>query len=363
MRKAIFITADDIIVVILNYLCQQNTIMLKSKKYIAVLLVLLLLVAGYFFMRRNKVQFYSNSGVVWTTEYHITYEARADLNDSIQLLLEKVDNSVSPFNKQSLITAINDNKTQDVDWYFAMLYRKALEVNRMSGGLYDPTVMPLVNAWGFGYKSGSLPTDEQIDSILQFVGMNHTTLLGMRVTKDDPRVQFDFSSIAKGMACDEIALMLRRNGAKNYLVEIGGEVVAHGVNQQGKPWHVSIDMPIADNANGAVHEKAMVLALDSLAVATSGNYRKFKEVEGKKVSHIVNPKTGHSQESNLLSVSIVARDCMTADAWATACMAMGLEQTQQMMENNYDLGVMTISADADGNFVVWSNKRFAMQVE
>ena len=337
--------------------------MFKSKKYIAVILVLLALAVALPFLHRDKMRFFTNSGVVWTTEYHITYEACTDLNDSIQALLEAVDNSVSPYNKKSLITAINENKTEDVDWYFVSLYRKALEVNRVSGGLYDPTVMPLVNAWGFGYKSGNLPNDAQIDSILEFVGMSHTVLKGMRVTKDNPRVQFDFSSIAKGMACDEIALMLRRNGAKNYLVEIGGEVVAHGVNPQGMPWHVSVDMPIADNEKGAVHEKAIVLTLDSLAVATSGNYRKFKEVGGKKVSHIVNPKTGRAEESNLLSVSIVAKDCMTADAWATACMVMGEDETKKMMEYNYDLGVMTISADAKGNFVVWSNKRFAMQID
>ena len=132
-----------------------------------------------------------------------------------------------------------------------------------------------------------------------------------------------------------------------------------GVNERGEKWHVSVDLPVPDDENGAVHANAMVVNLDSLAIATSGSYRKFKEVEGKKVSHIINPKTGRSEESMLLSVSIVAPDCMTADAWATACMAMGLEKTQSMMEKNVMLGVMTISTDADGNFVVWSNKRFA----
>ena len=332
--------------------------MLKSKKYYAVLLLVLILLMALPFVRSRK-KFITNTGVVWTTEYHITYEARADLNDSIQILLSKVDFSVSPFNKQSLVTKINDNKSDTADHFFKKLYRKALEVNEASGGLYDPTVMPLVNAWGFGFKSGSLPTQEQLDSILAFVGMKHTKLDGNKVIKDDRRVQFDFSSIAKGMACDEIAAMLARNGASNYMVEIGGEVVAHGVNQRGESWHVSIDMPFPDDDNGAVHANAMVLCLDSLAVATSGNYRKFKEVEGKKISHIVNPITGRSEESSLLSVSIVAPDCMSADAWATACMAMGLEKTQGLMYKNSKLGVMTISANEDGNFVVWSNKRFA----
>lgn len=336
--------------------------MLKSKKYYAVLLLLLVLVVALPFVRSRK-KFFTNTGVVWTTEYHITYEARANLNDSIQQLLTMVDNSVSPFNKQSLVTAINEGKSDKVDRLFMKLYRKALEVNKASGGVYDPTVMPLVNAWGFGFKSGNLPTDAQIDSILAFVGIEHTRLNGDKVVKDDPRVQFDFSSIAKGMACDEIAAMLARNGAVNYMVEIGGEVVAQGVNQRGETWRVSVDMPMPDDENGAVHANAMVVNLDSLAIATSGSYRKFKEVEGKKVSHIINPKTGRSEESPLLSVSIVAPDCMTADAWATACMAMGLGKTQSMMEKNNSLGVMTISADEQGNFVVWSNKCFAQLVK
>ena len=308
----------------------------------------------------GDMKYVTNTGVVWTTKYHITYEARADLNDSIQQLLKTIDNSVSPFNKQSLVTAINDGRSDVADNFFIKLYNKALEVNKASDGIYDPTVMPLVNAWGFGYKSGKLPTKEQLDSILAFVGMSkHTHLQGTKVVKDDNRVQFDFSSIAKGMACDEIAAMLSRNGSRNYMVEIGGEVVAHGVNERGKPWHVSVDLPVPDNADGAVHSNAVLLRLDSLAVATSGSYRKFKEVDGKKVSHIVNPKTGSSETSALLSVSIVASDCMSADAWATACMALGLEATQQMMENNTVLGVMTINTDDDGNFIIWSNKRFA----
>ena len=275
---------------------------LKSKKYYAVLLVLLALVIALPFIRDRK-KFFVNSGVVWTTEFHITYEARHDLNDSIQLLLTKIDMSVSPYNKQSLVTAINDNKSDLADELFVKLYNKAKEVNTASNGLYDPTVMPLVNAWGFGFKSGSLPTDVQLDSLLAFVGLQRTSLKGNKIVKNDPRTQFDFSSIAKGMACDEIAALLARNGAANYIVEIGGEVVARGVNERGTPWLVSVDMPLPDDENGAVHSSALVLRLDCMAIATSGSYRKVKEVDGKKVSHIVNPKTGRSETSSLLSVS------------------------------------------------------------
>lgn len=330
--------------------------MIKLGRYLIMMLALIAVLTTVSCKRKLYI---FTQGVVWTTEYHIKYEANANLNDSIQQLFKAIDESASAFNKQSLISAINDNKSDVVDAFFVKLYNKALEVNRASSGLYDPTVMPLVNAWGFGYKSGQMPTQAQLDSILQFVGIEHTSLNGNKIVKDDPRVQFDFSSIAKGMACDEVAAMLERNGVENYMVEIGGEVVARGVNQIGQSWHVSIDMPEPDGSDGAQHNSALVITLNGQAVATSGNYRKFKESGGKKLSHIVNPKTGSSETSRLLSVSIVAPDCMSADAWATACMAMGEEQTKAAMEGNGKIGVMTISANENGDFVIWSNKRFA----
>ena len=185
------------------------------------------------------------------------------------------------------------------------------------------------------------------------------------------KAALDTLEAAKSAASDSLeiqrieeAAMLARNGAVNYMVEIGGEVVAQGVNQRGETWRVSVDMPMPDDENGAVHANAMVVNLDSLAIATSGSYRKFKEVEGKKVSHIINPKTGRSEESMLLSVSIVAPDCMTADAWATACMVMGDSATRALMQPRQDLGVMTIVADTvTGNLIVWSNAPFAHKVK
>ena len=266
--------------------------MIKSDRYLVVVLtvVVMLMMASC-----NNKHYIMNQGVVWTTEYHVKYEASADLNDSIQQLFKVIDESASAFNKQSRIAAINDNKTDEADAFFVKLYTKAAEVNHASDGLYDPTVMPLVNAWGFGYKSGAMPTQAQLDSILQFVGMEHTSLRGNKIVKDDPRVQFDFSSIAKGMACDEVAAMLERNGVENYMVEIGGEVVAQGVNHVGQPWHVSIDMPEPEGSDGAQHSSALLITLNGQAVATSGSYRKYKESNGKKLSHIVNPKTGTSE--------------------------------------------------------------------
>ena len=297
--------------------------------------------------------------------YSIIYydSLQRNFQPQIDSLLHDFDLTANLWVDSSIIRRINRNEDTLISEMFRDILLKSLEINRYTHGAFNCKIGTLVNLYGFGFENRQDVSNHEIDSILAFVGIEHTRLNGDKVVKDDPRVQFDFSSIAKGMACDEIAAMLARNGAVNYMVEIGGEVVAQGVNQRGETWRVSVDMPMPDDENGAVHANAMVVNLDSLAIATSGSYRKFKEVEGKKVSHIINPKTGRSEESPLLSVSIVAPDCMTADAWATACMAMGLEKTQGMMEKNNSLGVMTISADEQGNFVVWSNKRFAQQVK
>lgn len=332
-----------------------------NKRY-AFVLVALVVAVVMMFVSRDRKRFFTNEGVVWTTEYHITYEASHDLGDSIQLIFNNLDMSVSPYNKASLITSLNENTSSRVDAYIKQLIEASVVVNRESGGAFDPTVMPLVNAWGFGYKSGKMPTRAQLDSILVFVGMDKVSLDSDTLIKRDPRVMLDFSSIAKGLACDEIGRMLERNGARNWLVEIGGEVAASGVNKRGTPWQVSVDMPTSENGEVS-HDSALTLALDSGAVATSGNYRKWREEGGKKISHIIDPHTGDSRVGNLLSVTVIAPDCMTADAWATACMVMGDQEVKAMMQNRVDLGVMTITADTiTGNLIVWSNKLFAEKI-
>lgn len=333
---------------------------LKSRRYYAVVLCAVVALVVFFFSNKRK-RYYNESGTVWTTEYHISYESKNNLKDSIEAVLERIDRSVSVFNSESLLSKLNANKTAEADGFFARLYATSHEVFNGSGGAFDPTVMPLVNAWGFGYKTGRLPEKAQIDSILQFVGMDKTKLVGKKLVKEDGRTMFDFSSIAKGMACDEVGRMLARNGVENYMVEIGGEVACRGVNYRGGEWHVSVDMPI-ENDTAVTHSSALVVALDSGGVATSGNYRNYKVVDGQKIAHIINPATGYPQMTNLLSATIVAPSCMLADAWATACMAMGTERVKRIMEHDKHLGVMTISSDKDGNMVVWSNKAFADKV-
>ena len=336
---------------------------MMSKKYVAVVVAAVLGAAALIWTRPQPQQWHESTGVVWTTDYHILFLGREDLNDSIQAVLQQVDRSASVYNKASLVAQFNRGTSLVADAILDTLYQASLRVHNETGGAFDPTVMPLVNAWGFGYKSGDLPTRAQLDSILQFVGMDKITIDNNgSIVKEDPRVMLDFSSIAKGFACDEIGRMLQRNGARNWLVEIGGEVAASGVNSRGKPWHVSVDLP-AQEQYTVTHESAVVLTLDSSSVATSGNYRKWRMEQGNKLSHIIDPRTGDSRAGTLLSVTVIAGDCMTADAWATACMVMGEEQVKNVMQPRKDLGVMTISADTvSGALVVWSNAAFASRI-
>lgn len=327
----------------------------KRLRY-ALLLVLAVACVAFYFARDRK-RFITAQGVVWTTDYHITYESKKDLSDSINAVFNAIDASANVYNKSSLVSQFNVDGEVKADSTLSLLLAEAREVYRLSDGLYDPTVMPLVKAWKNARKEKRTPSKGYIDSLVSLVGLDKVTIDGGVMKASARGVQLDFSSIAKGLACDEVGRMLERNGVTNYLVEIGGEVVAHGVNDRGAKWRISVDMP-TDQAKEVSHASALVLALDGKSVATSGNYRQFAVVDGKRVTHIIDPKTGAAAQSDLLSVSIVAPHCVTADAWATACMAMGNEATREMMDKRTDLGVMTISADSSGNYIVWSNKAF-----
>ena len=335
-------------------LCYRNVTMRRNLYSILLLLVLLAIVVFYAHSRKRYI---TTQGTVWTTEYHITYEARFDMVDSINAVLARIDESASAYNQSSLVSQFNTMGNVVVDDILTVLVEESLQVYELSDGAYDPTVMPLVKAWKKAAKENRNLSQGYIDSLCSFVGFDKIKIVNDTLRATDKRVQLDFSSIAKGLACDEMGRMLERNGVENYLVEIGGEVVAHGVNDRGEAWHVSVDQPV-DDVSSTNHESGIVLAMKDVAVATSGNYRQFSQIDGKRVTHIIDPRTGKAQQSDLLSVTVVATHCVTADAWATACMAMGTKVSQTLMEKNDKVGVMTISADSAGNYIVWSNAAF-----
>jgi len=209
----------------------------------------------------------------------------------------------------------------------------------------------LVNLWGFGFTSDTPEMNsKKIDSLLQFVGMDKIRIEGDRVVKDLPGVMLDMNAIAKGYSVDVVADFLKSKGCRNYLVNIGGEIAAQGVNASGYLWQVGIEKPI-ENAQYGESLQAIV-RLNNRAMATSGNYRRFFEIDGKKYAHTIDVKTGYSVMHNLMSATIVAEDCMTADAWATVCLASGLEKSIQLLRQHPELEAFLIYSDEKGNFKV-----------
>ena len=316
----------------MHYLCKvkrnaMSKSVIFSRRYAAVLVATVIALALTCWRCSHRTRYYEDSGVVWTTMYHITYEASAPLTDSIQAVLDAVDRSASAYAPASLLSRLNTNATDTVDAIIERLQACAEQVHSASDGLYDPTVRPLVRLWGFGDDGLPHATRAQVDSVLQFVGLGKVRIAGGRLVKADPRVQLDYSSIAKGLACDLIGEMLARNGAENYIVEIGGEVASAGVNRQGQPWVVSIDAPLVSDT--VVHESLIKVRAGGGGIATSGNYRRWRAQDANsRISHIINPVTGDASVGDLVSATVIAGDCMTADAWSTACMAMGAERVQ-----------------------------------
>ena len=332
----------------------------NSKQTRAIILAIIGVIGiiAVFTIKPERERWINNSGITWNTEYNIKYCHHTNLSDSIISVLRKVELSVSPFNKKSRITAINENRSDTLDGYLSRLYDKSVEINRESGGAFDPTVSPLVNLWGFGYEKTGKANRQAVDSILMFVGIDKTRKEGIRIVKSDGRTTFNFSAIAKGMGCDEVGKMLERNGVTDYIVEIGGEITAKGHNPKGQKWRISIDKPI--NANDTViHHSAGIVEITNCGIATSGNYRNYHtDSAGNKVAHTINPRTGMPEQSDVLSATVIAPDCMTADAYATTFMVLGLEKSKKLLDKHPEISAMLITSDNGNSFKIWESGNF-----
>jgi len=240
--------------------------------------------------------------------------------------LQRFDDSLNPFKENSIIGKVNNNVPVKLDSMFLKVFNKSMEVARITDGKFDITASPFINAWGFGFKDMDNVTKEKIDSMKPFVGYNKIRIENGEIVKDDPRVQINTSGISKGYSCDVVAYMLQELGIKNYMVEIGGEITMKGVNEKGNCWRIGIDKP-TDDSTAMRRELQIILSICDKAVATSGNYRNYYMKDGVKYSHTIDPLTGYPSEQNILGATIIADDCMTADAYATAFMAMGLDKS------------------------------------
>ena len=279
-----------------------------------------------------KKQYYAESGSVFHTIYNIKYEAPKPLTDKIDAELQAFNLSMNPFKPNSIISKVNNNEDVEVDEWFTVVFDKAMEVSANSNGAFDVTVAPLINLWGFGFEKFDSISQQTIDSIKSFVGYQKVRIENGRVIKDDPRIKLNFSAIAKGYASDIVAAALEREGVENYMVEIGGEVTAKGKNQNGYCWGIAIPKP-EDDSTGIKNEiNSIVNVCNKSGVATSGDYRNFRIKDGKKYSHTIDPHSGYPIEKSIRSATVVATDCMTADAYATVFMVLGVEAAEEIAQ-------------------------------
>lgn len=300
------------------------------------------------FSCQDKKEYFEESGTVFHTLYHIKYEAPQLLTEQIDAELQKFNLSLNPFNPNSIIAKVNRNEAVEVDEWFKEVFNKSMEVSKNSEGVFDITCAPFINVWGFGFSKKDSVTPQMIDSLKTFVGYQKVHLEGNQVVKEDPRLLLNCSAIAKGYACDVVARLLEKEGIENYMIDIGGEVVMKGVNPNGICWRIGINIPEDDSTNTKNNYDEIVQLCKKGAIATSGNYRNFYIKDGKKYAHTIDPRTGYPSEQNILSATIVANDCITADAYATAFMAMGLDKAKEMATSLPEIEYYIIYADENG---------------
>ncbi len=327
---------------------------MKKNKQAFIWVALLLLATVWILARHNApVPFRNASGMVFGTIYSITYQNKEDLKGEIEAALQHFDGSLSPFNDTAVITRVNRNEEVELDTLFTNVFRRSMEISRVTDGAFDITVAPLVNAWGFGFKQGAFPDEAMVDSLLELTGYEKVSLSEEgKVVKQDPRILLDCSAIAKGYAVDVVAQLLRRLGVENFMVDIGGEVVVGGQNPDRSPWRIGVNKPV-DDSLAVNQELQLVLRLTDTAVATSGNYRNYYYRDGKKYAHTIDPRTGYPVQRSILSSTVIAPDCMTADAYATAFMVMGLEASRQLVDSLPDVEACFIYADKEGEQRTW----------
>lgn len=346
----------------------MNSTNLSDKRFSLLLPVILVVVilAAATTCGQKKDCYQRDSGMIFGTMYSIIYQSDESLRDDIILTLKEVDNSLSMFNKESVISKVNGNSPVCLDSNFLRVMDIAFEVNRETFGAFDITVAPLVNAWGFGFKNGEMPTDAKVDSLRQIIGMEKIRLedsaSGKRIVKSDSRVMLDCSAIAKGYGVEAVADMLRSKGIRNFMVEIGGEIVTSGINEKRLPWKIGVVKPTDDPTN-TKNELQTCLNLTDKAMATSGNYRNFYYKGGKKYAHTIDPKTGYPVQHNILSSTVITDNCAIADAYATAFMVLGLDKARQVIDRHPELLVYFIYSNEDGKMDVWFSPGLRDKIE
>lgn len=319
-----------------------------KKLFLAVLLSFVLFISC-----KHKQDYTHIQGSALGTTFQVKYESQVNYEKAIDSLFGVINHSMSTYHKNSIISTFNSGiDPVEIDTHFKEVYLLAKNIYDDTNGLFDPTIGTLVNAWGFGPdKNTSLPDSIQVDSLLQFIGMDKLKLENNTLHKLVPNVYIDFNAIAKGYAVDVIADFLENKNITNYMVEIGGEIRAKGKNPKQKNWVIGIEKPLTDGTRNI----AASLALQDEAMATSGNYRRFKVDEyGNKFVHTINPITGFTEQNDLLSTTVISKaNCATADAYATALMVMGFEQAKDFLSSHPELKAILMYIDTDGSTQIY----------
>ncbi len=302
----------------------------------------------------KPAQYRKIAGFTQGTTFHITYEDKEDkdLSGQVDSIFKAFDLTFSEYIPNSIVSRINQNdSTVLLDDMFVEVYNKSVEINKETNGAFDLTVGPLVNAWGFGPEKKAKIDSSKIDSLLQYVGMEKIHLQGRKLVKDLPGIKIDVNSIAQGYCVDVVYRYFEALGIKNFMIEIGGEVRTKGKNPKGKLWRIGVDKPVeGDKAAGEVLQT--IILLNNKSITTSGNYRKYFEENGQKFSHIINPHTGYPYKNSLLSVTVIAKDGLTADGYDTPLMVLGLNGARTFLTQHPELDAYMIYSDLNGQFQI-----------
>lgn len=343
-------------------LCNTFNIMIVTMKNFRVCSTMVFcLLAGFLCSCGEKkvLKQYRMNGLAQGTYYAITYFSASDenLQPAVDSLFKAFDRSVSTYQPNSILSRMNNNDTTVLaDPIFETIFNKSMEVSAKTEGAFDFTVGPLVNAWGFGPSKKGNIDKALVDSLFPLIGYRKVRLVNGKMLKTDSRIRVDFNAIAQGYTSDWLAGFFESRGIHDYLIDVGGEVLGKGSKPDGRLWSVGIELP-AKNAEDERKIQA-IISLKDLAVSTSGSYRKYYEENGTRYSHTIDPFSGYPVKHNLLSVSVLARDCMTADAFATAFMVMGLEKSKVFLLNHPELEAYFISDDLNGGFSVYYTPGF-----
>ncbi|GAB3706447.1 FAD:protein FMN transferase [Spirosoma flavus] len=299
----------------------------------------------------GEVPLISLEGEAQGTTYHIKYrdERQRNVKAEIESTLTDIDKSLSLYRADSEISQFNRGTTYRFrSGHFYSVLKKAVEVFRLTEGAFDPTVLPLVEAYGFGAKKVGTPESANVDSLLQLVGFHYVTFDSLSIRKLKPNIRIDLNGIAQGYTVDVLAKLLESKGINQYMVEVGGEIRTKGQKGEGQPWTVGVTNPLRPEQLQAK------MPLTNRAMTTAGNYRNRYVSNGQVFSHIINPKTGLMEQSDLLSVTVFAADAMTADAYDTAFMVMGLEKTKRFLETHPELDAYLLYTDPEGKLQVFA---------